>query len=268
MRSSAVLRTLSRCALVILFVTALCVAVVSWFSIYRAPRLYKARVTLTPAIAVAREKPDNKEVARQLAQFEHVVTSSTVINRTANSLATLGLAVDIASLLENTTVRPIRRTNILMVEVVSNDPNEARDVANELVNQGIRFYGEMQAGRGEERRRAAEARSAEARAALDRAIRAREAAGPTADLAKLDLDVKAAEQAYLTSRTRLDEATLEVAEARRTSDITVIDQARAVPESPRMAWKTTLWASAAVNSLLLATWIGFLIGKRRASSSH
>lgn len=89
----------------------------------------------------------DRSVEAHLADLAHIATSSTVIDRSVQSLKDLGVSVDPAVLATNLQVEPIADTEILQIEFTSPDRDESRAVADVVASQFQRYYKELNKGK-------------------------------------------------------------------------------------------------------------------------
>jgi len=265
MAKSRFLRIFLRHVLLILAVTAVCIAL-GVIAVRRAPKVYCARSTLMLARALTGRSlyeagpAVSPDMGVQLANLGSILTSTTVVQRTANALTELGITLDPCGIISNTTVQPIRGTEILAVEVRSTDQQEARDGVQVLVSEFIRFYRELTCGEASERRTFWRNILPDVKRQLDDAARKR-GTGREGDAAEQAARLEAAEENCSNALSELDEATVAEQEGMSVNQIQVIDPARTreVPSSPLR--RSVLLLALCINVLLIAGSLGFAAGR-------
>ena len=159
----------------ILFGMLVCTAI-TYSAVWNVPRMYAARTTIMQRHAAGAEGVPiyrdtgalQMDIDVRLSNLGNILTSQTVVERTANMLEELGLTVDAAKILQNTTVQPIKATEILAIEVRSPNPQESEDAANALVTEFVRFYGELVHGATSESKRFIASQLPKAKSDLER----------------------------------------------------------------------------------------------------
>lgn len=240
---------------------------VTYVVVWRAPVMYRARTTLMErhpgtetGVPIYRDvQAMQMDIDVRLSNLANILTSDTVIMRTANSLALLGISVDPGKILENTTVQPVRTTEILAVEVRSTDPDEARDAANELVNQFRIFYAELAHGATRESREFIASQLPKAKAELDRVQKALRAYKEQSDVTVFDSQSTLMLQRATSTQNELSSA--EIAAAETANRLKVIrDQLRGQPQM-RVAALTTaqnpIWQGLATDLARLEAQLAF-----------
>ncbi len=192
----------------------------TFVTVWRAKPIYKARTTImersgasNQGVAIYRDPAVMQaDIDVRLSNLGTILTSQTVIERAANSLYNLGITVDPGEILRNTTVQPIRATEILAIEVRAKNPEEAVDAANIMVNEFIRFYSELVHGATSESKNFIETQLPKAKAELDKIQQQIKTFKQNNDITQFEIQSNLMLQRAMTIRSELSGAELTAAE--------------------------------------------------------
>lgn len=94
-------------------------------------------------VPVYKEYVPMSNIEVNLSNLGNIATSQEVMRRSAESLLALGITVEPRLLLRNVSVRPVENTQILAIEVVSPEMEEAKAAADVIAYEFKRFYSEV-----------------------------------------------------------------------------------------------------------------------------
>jgi len=174
---------------------------------------------------------------KQMAGVMLVATSQRVLSAAAETLSDLGLKHTPDEILGRTTVKPVKNTNVLAVEVTLENPEEAKIAADVIAAEFQRAYTDMHVVPAKQAREFLEAFVETALSAMNRANESlyryrRTHRQPGVKLAQLETEAQAATEDYLTVRRKLLEATVEEQRLKTTCALRIIDRAVIFPVKP------------------------------------
>ncbi|MBI2841778.1 MAG: polysaccharide biosynthesis tyrosine autokinase [Armatimonadetes bacterium] len=151
-------RILRRRRWLIVFCVAVCVGVVGIHASL-SPKLYTGRATVMERQPTERGVPVygdryvvQPNVDIHLADLANIATSNSVILRSRDTLGQLGIAIDPRQLMNTLKIQPLYDTQILAIEVTSQDPDEAKSAADVVSGEFRRFYQQLMSGAAEQSR--------------------------------------------------------------------------------------------------------------------
>lgn len=198
------------------------------------PPMYVGRTTLMESGTLSKRSSNKTTAAmeeRRLSTLGNIVTSQRVLANAAATLSNLGMKTTPEQVLSATQVIPVRDANILAIEVTLADPKEAKVAADVLAAEMKKVYNDLYFAPVYQRRErlVMDARNAEkaittASAALNAYERSHSNPGDP-KLLRLQADVEAAKDTYVSVKKKLAAAVMEEHNARTSTALRTIDPA-------------------------------------------
>lgn len=185
-------RILRRRRWLILFCVVACVLPVFIYTRFLTPVMYTGRTRVMErkpterGVTVYAQPYLPQEIQMHLADLANIATSNSVISRSVETLGQLGIALDPLRLIRTLKVEPVTDTQILQVEITSEDPDEAKSAADVVAAEFQRFYRELVSGATEQSKEFIEKQLKDAKAKLAEAREARRVFKENNDLVSLD----------------------------------------------------------------------------------
>ena len=127
----------------------ICVGVVA-ISNQRTEQLYTGRTTLMESTGMSEKGIDiyakpymQLDTQLRLTNLGQLAISQRVLSNAAQTLSDLGMKFTSEEIVSNTSVEPVRETNIIAVEVTLPDPEEAKVAADVIASEFKKAYGEL-----------------------------------------------------------------------------------------------------------------------------
>lgn len=213
---------------------------ISYMVSTRLPKVYEASTKVLVMEAASAKTTDYNSIlsSERLAKtYSDLMTTDVILNEV---ISRLHLPMTYTDLAEQVSVSSVTNTQLILISVKGNNPQQITAIANTIVAVFIEKIGQIQTSRYTETKQNLQTQVQEMEAKIQEATTQKAAAKTAAEKERIDNQIVQYQQLYTTLTTSYEQARL--AEAQDTANVVQVNTAQipAQPVSPKVALNTVL----------------------------